>query len=277
MKQLLYTISAICLVSCSPRLHPGIKDEHPPLPDSAFVLILSQEDRFNNSDKIGLISISDNEFSSNCNYEALITRLKQKARSQGANLIKITDYKKTDDNGNCDKITAKLYKVDNVKLYEKKFEWSPNRKLTWEDFKGNPALNPDTNVAARTSCRFGIRIDTTHASAKVSVVVTNEFICYQSSVRPRQQKTTLLAHEQLHFDLCEVYARKLRKELTDIQLTLLNANTVSENTFLKIYKIYKERQWLYDEETNHGLDLKAQELWNHTIAEELKELAAYAR
>lgn len=275
MKQLLYALSSICLVSCSPKLSPVIKDNQPPLPDSAFVLVLDQGDRFNdNNNAIGIINSSDNSSFTDCTYDEVIAGLRQRARSHGANLIKVISYKKPDQQNACGRIIAKIYKVDNVKLYETKFEWSSNRKLTWEDYKGTPAPHQEANVAATTSCRFGL-LATPPGSTKVSV--TNEFICHQSSVRPGQKKPELLAHEQLHFDLCEVYARKLRKELAATPLTPADVMVLSRDAFIKTYKLYKESQFLYDQETNHGLNPQAQTAWKHKVEEELEALAAYTR
>jgi hypothetical protein len=269
MKQILYTIAVMCLYSCSPKLHSGITTNRPPLADGAFVLVLDQGDRFHFKDEIGTINSADNGA---CTYDEVIEKFKQTARANGANLIKIIEYKKADYKIPCDRITAKIYKVDNVKLYETKFEWSSTRKLSWEDFKGSPKPGQDTNVAATTSCRLGLR---TNPDASVSV--TNEFICYQSSARPAQKKPALLVHEQLHFDLCEVYARMLRKELAAAHLTSQNVDAISRTAFVKMHTLYRERQTLYDQETNHGLNQPAQKVWEHTIAEELVALAAYAR
>jgi hypothetical protein len=265
MKQFLYAFVVICLYSCTPKLHSGITTNRPPLADSAFILVLDQGDRFHFKDETGIINSFDNGA---CTYDEAIDKLKQIARSKGANLVKIIEYKKPDYKNKCDRITAKIYKVDNVKSYETKFEWSSTRKLTWDDFKGTPKPGQDTNIAATTSCRLGLRAD-----PEANVLVTNEFICYQSSVRPAQKKLSLLIHEQLHFDLCEIYARKLRKELATVQ----NATAISANAFMKMHTLYKERQDLYDEETNHGLNQEPQALWEHNIKAELAALAAYAR
>ncbi|SDF82701.1 DUF922 domain-containing protein [Chitinophaga filiformis] len=275
MKHLLYIFIAVCLYSCSPKLSPGTGNNHiPPLTDTTFVLVLSPGDRYNGNGKIAVISSSDSSISPACTYDEIIARFKQVARAQGANLVKITSYKKPAYKGDCDKMTARLYRVDNVKAYEQKFDWSPDRKLSWDDFKGTPAPNRDTNVAARTSCRFGIRVDTMYASG-IHVVVTNEFICQQSSVRPGRKTPALLAHEQLHFDLCEVYARILRKQLANTALTPANVNRVSTDAFLETYKVYKERQWAYDEETLHGLKPEAQAHWKESIEKELAALDGY--
>lgn len=275
MKHLLYIVIAVCICSCSPKLSTPKGDSHiAPLADTAFVLVLSPDDRYSGNGRVAVINSSDNNISPACTYDEIIARFKQVARAQGANLVKITSYRKPAYKGDCDKMSARLYKADHVKTYEQKFDWSADRKLTWEDYKGTPPPNRDTNVAARTSCRFGIRIDTMYASG-IRVVVTNEFICRQSSVRPGRKTPALLAHEQLHFDLCEVYARMLRKQLANTTLTPGNINKVSTNTFLETYKIYKERQWAYDEETLHGLKPAAQAHWKEAIEKELAALDDY--
>jgi hypothetical protein len=143
-----------------------------------------------------------------------------------------------------------------------KIQWRPDRPLTWDDYTGSPSLIKQSNVAATTSCRFGILINPETGE----VTVTNEFITYQSSVRPNEKKPSLLAHEQRHFDLCEVYARKLRKELKASQLSRAQV----KEAFLRTYSQYKQRQLLYDEQTRHGLNDAAQQQWESTIAQELE-------
>ncbi|SFW75233.1 DUF922 domain-containing protein [Chitinophaga sancti] len=153
---------------------------------------------------------------------------------------------------------------------EEAIQWTPTYKLSWTDYKGKPGRDQDEHIAARTNCRFGIKISGTH------VDVTSEFICARSNVRPGQQTPSLLAHEQLHFDLCEVYARLLRKELGKAPLTNANVAAISRDAFLKYYDAYKQRQIIYDHETRHGLNQDQQKLWNAQVATALADLAAYA-
>ena len=152
-----------------------------------------------------------------------------------------------------------------------KFQWSSQRKITWEDFKGHSASR-NAVVSATTSCRFGYRIN----PDLKTVLVTNEFICYQSSVKPDRKTPALLAHEQLHFDLCEVYARRLRQSLAVATLTPNNIESLTKEIFLSTYSAYKAAQSQYDEETNHGLEPQAQARWSQKITQALQELSAYA-
>jgi hypothetical protein len=275
MRKILYFLPVICCFACSPRLQGPAVATLTPLSDTAFVVVLEEDDRFSGGQKAGTIHSADNTIAPACTYEDIISRMQQAARTRGANLIKITDYRTARAGNSCEQITANLYHVDHPKAYERKFAWHPERTLSWEDYKGTPSTIREANVGARTSCRFGIKIDTGSTPGKARVIVTSEFICYQSSVRTNQQTPSLLAHEQLHFDLCEAYARSLRKTLAASNLTPANVARISKDAFLQTYQLYREQQALYDAETEHGLNAEAQARWQKKITDALTGLQAY--
>jgi predicted secreted Zn-dependent protease len=86
---------------------------------------------------------------------------------------------------------------------------------------------------------------------------------------------TLLQHEQLHFDIAELFARKLRKDLS--RKTSINDN--NEIYFKGIYKnVINEciaMQLQYDRETNHSRNRQFQVLWEGAIQEKLQQLSNY--
>lgn len=140
MKSLFYlAFFTILIYSCSPKIGSTITSKQPPLSDTDFVLVLQQQDDFTNDGiEVGSIKSGDNGLSTNCTYFEVIDKLKQMARENGANVIKVTEHKGPDRLSSCDRFTAKIYKVPDFRKHEKGIEWSPNRKLTWEDFKGSP-------------------------------------------------------------------------------------------------------------------------------------------
>ncbi|MBW8682953.1 DUF922 domain-containing protein [Chitinophaga rhizophila] len=279
MKNVLYLLTAAGLFACSPKLQ---STDHsfatfPALPDTAFVVVLEEEDRFTGGQKTGIIQSTDDHIAAACAYDEIITRMKQAARQKGANIVKVTAHTNPDRSHRCEYVSAGLYRVDHPRTYERKFPWSADRPLTWADYKGNAASIRERHVGARTSCRFGIKIDTLTTPGQARVIVTNEFICYQSSAKNDQQKPAILAHEQLHFDLCEVYARSLRKTLSTTPLTPGNVTRISKDAFLETYRLYREQQALYDAETEHGLQTAAQEQWTRKVKDALASMEAYAR
>jgi hypothetical protein len=280
MKFLFYSfILATLIFSCSPKIGSTISNKQPALTGNEYVLVLQKEDSFNNDGiEIGNIKSGDNGFSSNCTYYEVIDKLKQIARDNGANLIKITEHKSADQWSTCDRVKAKIYKVPDFRVHEKEIEWTANRKLTWEDFKGTPKTVSNVNTAAQTYCGFGFQTNRVTMFNKAKIFTLNSFTTNLSWVRPDQKhRADLLEHEQGHFDLCEVYTRKLRKKLEEKQLTAFNLNTDANVIFKEIYASYLERQEEYEKETGYGLDRKKQIEWTITIGKELNELNIYTK
>lgn len=183
---------AIFIYSCSTKIGSTITSKQPPLSDTVFVLVLQQQDNFSNDGiEIGLIKSGDNGLSTNCTYFEVIDKLKELARLNGANVIKITDHKQPDRFSSCDRITAKIYRVPDFRKHEKEIEWSSHRKLTWEDFKGNPKSISNTNVAAQTYCGFSFQSNYVTMFTKAKIFVTTTFSCNLSWVCPDQKDKNL--------------------------------------------------------------------------------------
>ena len=280
MKTLFYfSFLTTVIYSCSPKIGSTITSKQTPLSDTAFVLVLQQQDDFTNDGiEIGSIKSGDNGLSTNCTYFEVIDKLKPLARQNGANVIKITEHKSPDPWSSCERLTAKIYKVPNFRKHEKEIEWAANRKLTWEDFKGNPKSISNSNTAAQTYCGFGFQTNYVTILTKAKIFTKNTFNCNLSWVRPDQKdRADLLEHEQGHFDLCEVYTRQLRKKLEEKKLTVFNLNTDANIIFKDVYALYLDRQELYEKETNYGLNRQKQIEWTTTISKELSGLSSYTK
>ena len=267
------------IYSCSPKIGTTITSKQEPLSDNNFVLVLQEQDDFNNDGiEIGIIKSGDNGLSTNCTYFEVIDKLKQLTRENGANVIKITEHKKPDRWSSCERLTAKIYKVPDFRKHEKDIEWTANRKLIWEDFKGSPKTISNSNSAAQTYCGFGFQTNYVTILTKTKIFVTTTFTCNLSWVRPDQKdRLDLLEHEQGHFNLCEIYARQLRRKLQEKKLTVFNLNTDANIIFKDVYALYLDRQELYEKETNYGLYRPKQIEWTNTISSELDELSSFTK
>ena len=71
----------------------------------------------------------------------------------------------------------------------------------------------------------------------------------------------LFLQEQAHFDLCEVYARRLRKRVADS-----NYKLDMDNAIFEVFEAFKQRQKLYDKETNHSRNKEKQVEWLKIIS-----------
>jgi len=148
------------------------------------------------------------------------------------------------------------------------FQWGEHTKLSWDDFKGS--VNAIRNEsAAATCCSIGFRTNTSTPDGKPEIIVYNTFYANKSWVRPDARIPSILDHEQGHFDLCEVYTRKLKKLLGNIDLNSPNFKQELMRIYSQVSNEYETRQQAYEQETTHGTNIAQQKRWQGMIACEL--------
>jgi hypothetical protein len=102
--------------------------------------------------------------------------------------------------------------------------------------------------------------------------IVSEFSRYDSYVIFKSED--LLKHEQLHFDIVEIYSRKLREKF----LVLDKMKSKLEDyisTYNNIRNDLVKYQGLYDSETEHSVNKEKQKEWEIKVAKELEELDTY--
>ena len=159
----------------------------------------------------------------------------------------------------------------NPAMAQDTIHWSPDTKLKWENFKGSPDINSKYKSVTAVSINYSV----THNRKRFSFKVACVFYKNRSWVKAGAGNNLLL-HEQGHFDLTELYARKLRKAFKTYNFS----DTASiEKDFDKIASaIRKERDKinrLYDVETNYSHNLKMQLYWRNKINKELGLMDLY--
>jgi hypothetical protein len=87
----------------------------------------------------------------------------------------------------------------------------------------------------------------------------------------------ILNHEQIHFDICEVHARKLRKSIIDKNFKKVNhmVQVIQKIGDKENSELEKEEED-YDKDTEHGLNAAKQQVWNEKVKAELAELEQYS-
>lgn len=245
--------------------------------DSLIVVLDENDNTEIPVNEVGAVSIRDKAFRNKNTYDDAIKYLKEKASEVNANLVKITKHKAPDPFTSHHRFEALLYSVDNPRLFEKEIVWSEDRKLEWEDFRAEKKTYA-YNAVALTYCtlRANARAQTSLMYNGSKYIVRSVFDPEKSWVSDDSTYRTaaVLSHEQKHFDLCEVYARRLYKELTNANVTAFNMQEV--NTIMqRIQTEYEDRQYQYDEETHNSTNGEAQKRWDAMIESELLELAEY--
>ena len=147
--------------------------------------------------------------------------------------------------------------------------WNEKYKLRWDDFKGTAIAS---SYMAQSYCAF-----TYHALPIVKKGVMELHIDLNANfsrkfswVQPGQKKDTLLQHEQLHFDICELNIRKIRNRIIDYLLTPMEFDEQIKTLFKDGWNEYQIQQELYDKETLHGIVKDKQQLWQKNISDLLK-------
>ena len=148
--------------------------------------------------------------------------------------------------------------------------WNANRKLTWADFKGKipPAANPAATTASGISYKYSANL--IHHEVHLDFEVNAFFYPNESWYKPDVCDDLILSHEQLHFDIAELFARQMREKLAK--------TSFSNNVKAEIREIYKNTlqelrkfQERYDWETNFSRNREKQLEWNKKIAQALRE------
>jgi hypothetical protein len=149
-------------------------------------------------------------------------------------------------------------------------KWSENRKLTWEDYKASP----DTAGGFAAATTTYLNIDYTFSQDGFSFKIHSDF----SKTRSWgfDKTTYVLKHEQGHFDIAEIFARKLYKQMKEYRY---NKKTCKED-LSKIYDaVVTEKAKMqedYDRETNHSIKKQKQKEWLKKIEDMLKEYEGWA-
>jgi hypothetical protein len=155
------------------------------------------------------------------------------------------------------------------------FEWAEDRKLSWDDFAGSYRPEHGDMAAAGTCCSIGFNAYLS-PRGHIEVDIFNTFNPSSSWVLHDQRNPALLAHEQGHFDICELYTRKLRERVSKLVVAASNFSEVYKRVYAELYKEYDAAQQRYEEETMHGLIEKKQLAWQMKIANDLRVQEAYA-
>lgn len=153
--------------------------------------------------------------------------------------------------------------------------WDASNKLSWTDFKAAPQNNVSAVAITASGLTFGFSIKETDTKVvSFTTEVYAHFYPEKSWYKPNLADKHILGHEQLHFDITELHARKFRHQISLLKVS----NTIKKdlnNLHVEINKALAAMQDSYDVETNHSRNVEAQAKWDIYIAKELEKLSIY--
>lgn len=146
--------------------------------------------------------------------------------------------------------------------------WETSRKLTWKDFKGKPFKTAWAAATTASGISYSFTGQERGDGYELDFKVNAFFYPDKSWYQPKLCDDVVLRHEQLHFDISELYARKLRIKLDSTRFTKNVKEEVKvlyEQTLEELHRTQSQ----YDYETNYSRDQEQQLRWNKKIASAL--------
>ena len=171
--------------------------------------------------------------------------------------------------------TKNSLEYSSKKVVNELIQWENNQKLTWKDFKGKHNKRSPYKAMTFASVSSNL-ISFSKNELKI------EILCH--FIRNKSWKTIetdeLLRHEQLHFDIAELAARKMRERVSKLNLKNLSSKNIEQklnSIFNSSVEEQMEMNQKYDSETNHSIKYIAQSDWEKKIKEKLIETKDYSK
>lgn len=148
--------------------------------------------------------------------------------------------------------------------------WSGSRRLTWTDYQARPEENSDAAASTTTYLMVSYHF----SEGDFSFRIESKF----SRTRSWGLHKTpyILAHEQGHFDIAEIFARKFYKRLKEYRFNRKTYRQDLEKIYRDILDEKENIQNDYDRQTNHSINREQQMIWLRKIERWLEEYEDYA-
>jgi hypothetical protein len=149
-------------------------------------------------------------------------------------------------------------------------KWSAGKKLQWKDYLSEPDKNSD--AAASTSTRIGFEYHIRDNN------LTYTLSCNFSKTRSwgRHKNDYILSHEQGHFDIAEIFTRKLAKALSEYKFKSSSYKNDLKKIYTDVMQEKEKFQQQYDNETDYSRNDEKQATWLKKIKEALSDLKEFA-
>ena len=149
-------------------------------------------------------------------------------------------------------------------------KWDETRKLTWDDFKAPP--QKIGNTAAMTTTHLGFAYNVKNGN--VTYVIDCRFEKNRSWGLVKND--WILKHEQGHFDIAEIYARRLNEKVNAYEFNRTSFQKDLDNIYKGVVSEKEQFQQQYDDETDYSRNKSKQEEWLKKIESELKASKTWA-
>lgn len=155
-----------------------------------------------------------------------------------------------------------------------KIVWQKDRPLGWNDFRGRAVKAGDYVASTNSGISFSYSVRSSNGVLDFNYIVNAYFYPERSWYRPDLVDDYILGHEQTHFDISELFARKLRKELGQIKPSAKIKKEV-EALYADIQQMRTKMQLRFDQETDHSKIREEEYRWREFVKSKLREYDAW--
>ena len=149
--------------------------------------------------------------------------------------------------------------------------WLEGRRLDIADFRGP---NGATGLSAEASTGIGSKSVAEADGRHFRITITSFFDPCESWMRSEERNPYTLGHEQVHFDITELHARKLARRYRAEVRNAKDFMRVHQRFYDETWKESRAMQQRYDREVYNKPE--AQMRWQAEIAEQIVATAADA-
>lgn len=146
-------------------------------------------------------------------------------------------------------------------------------RLKWKDFQGPEEEGFESfDAVSYVGFRLGYKGTARQDSLRI---VVEAFFNPKRSWHDGDTTAYLLQHEQVHFDITELYTRKLKQKLKGATLTYKTYQQTIKDLEKAVRAEMNTADSIYDAATDNSLNKTEQAKWNTNIAKDLEALKIY--
>lgn len=151
---------------------------------------------------------------------------------------------------------------------QQNIEWSQQKKLSFDDFKGE--IGVSTAAAVSSLIIKPEIVSQSIWTGRIKIKISAIFDTSSSWVKPEFKHVQLLAHEQGHFDIAEIFSRKLQKKVDNEIKSSEDYLDKFQKIYDDLYEEYFQFQTQYEIDTDNGCDGENQKKYENLIQEMLR-------
>lgn len=208
--------------------------------------------------------VGDLGLSLDCNYSDALRKAKAMARKIGGNLVVVSFHQRMEFKSNCHRIKGSIYAVPNLAGLESQIDWHGKRPLQAGDLLGTKARG-DNLPPLRCSIKCRILGDYFNEA-----IIHTETTFWADSSGTSADTAFSLRRAQLHFDLAELHARRLKAAIVALGRDLPAITGQYRGMLAKEENALRQQEDTLDGELRNSADKEAVfQRWQSLVQGEL--------